>query len=334
MRVRGNLPAKLLDGQQLHISNDAHFTNARVTECRPVRNGRSDVGFARASCLYQGGAQRVDAEAGFAVLDLPPYLYDYHPAYYEGMTAVSERGAVLGKASVTRGGRFMYLGYPEWHRHTQQVRPGDITDADGDGRRTLRVYAANDKSVKRLPDGTIKQLAKGEHMLVIEVTGVSEDGLTVYYKDHPMVFLDSIKAPHRGWPYHRQIMRNEAGTRQWVSKFPGDAYHLSIRGRKLRPVDLPDVDRNGRPMVRLHDFGPGDRVRIPTHVYVRRTTAHMYEVRADVGFAVTMGARSARISTDGKTWHDVPSEAVGDARTFRVGAGLLGDGKALLRVTP
>jgi len=207
-----------------------------------------------------------------------------------------------------------------------------VTDANGDGKRTLRMYAANGKSIRRMPDGSIKQLARGDQMLDLEVTRVSRDGLTIQYKDHAMDLLDSIKAPHRGWPYHRQILKNESGSKTWVSKFPGDAYHLSVAGRKLRAGDFPDTDRNGRAMVRLYDFGAGDRVRVPTHFYLRRLKGQDYAFRADVGFTMTLKAKALMIREPGKKWKDVPGRPAGNLKTFSVEAAMLGSGRGELRV--
>ena len=169
-------------------------------------------------------------------------------------------------------------------------------------------------------------------MLDLDVVQMSADGLTVFYKDHPMDFLDSIKAPHRGWPYHRQVLRNESGTREWVSQFPGDVYHLTLAGRKLLRAHLPDADRNGRAMVRFYDFGPGDRVRVPTHVYFRRIQGQTFRVQADVGFTLGLRARKVELSEDGKVWTEVATASAGEIKEFRVDRARLGDGRLMLRV--
>jgi hypothetical protein len=331
LRVRGDLPDGLLDGQQVLVWNDRHSTNARVASCKLVGQGRYDVEVDRTMLIYQGGVARVDAEGGHAVLDLPPSLYDYHPTCYEGMTVVNERGQVLGKATITVGGRYMYLGFPDWHRHTQRVLPADLVDANGDGKKTLRMFAAA-KAFKRTGEDAVQEVAVGEPMLDLEVERVSEDGLTIFYKDHPMEFLDSVKVPHRGWPYHEQVLRNESGTRQWVSKLPGDVYHLRIEGRKLTAADFPDADGNGRPQVSLWDFGPGDRLRAPTHVAVRPVGDGVMELLADTGVTIVSAAKAVHLSADGKEWKDAPAQQAGDARQFRIDPAALAGGRTLVRM--
>jgi len=305
--VSGHWPVRLIAGQELTIFNDRHITNCRAVRGEHIGENTC-ITFEKSAAIYQGGIEHILTDGSAAVLDLAPDLYDYHPAYYDGMTVINEAGHALGKAKLSLGDRFMYLGWPEWHRHLQRIRMEDIPDANGDGKRTVRMFAA--EPIHYLQEnGTIATKQPGELMLELEVTRIRDDGFMFWYKQHPRIYLDSLKAPHPGWPYHKQILKNEDGSRTWTSYMPGDTYLLTVEGRRLAPADFPDTDGDGRPLVRLYDFGPGDTVTLPTHVYLRRLDGGHYELRTDVPVQVTIAGKA----------NSFDEEALGDGiLTFRL----------------
>jgi hypothetical protein len=63
-----------------------------------------------------------------------------------------------------------------------------------------------------------------------------------------------------------------------------------------------DADGDGKRKFLAYHFGPGDTVRIKTFVYVKRTPAGTYEVRANVPCRVTLSGNDAPavINTEGK----------------------------------
>jgi hypothetical protein len=202
------------------------------------------------------------------------------------MTLVNEAGGVLGRLTVHAGDRYMYLGWPEWRRHLQTLRPEDLTDANGDGKKTLRMFTKAE--IKRQnPDGTVTEQQPGEHMLDLEITRLSDDELMVWFKPHPLDYLDAVGQPHPGWPYYRQTLRTEDGGKSLTSGYPGETYELSIEERPLTGADFPDSDGNGRAMTRFYDFGPGDTVSLPATVYVKRRADGGYELKANVQTDVT-----------------------------------------------
>jgi len=140
------LPATMPEGEFLTLGNPRHRASFETR-----RLGGTTATLRRTALAYQGGVEHVNA-AGFGQLDLAPYLYSYHPDYYEGMTAVNEAGRTLGRASLKLGDRFFYTGWPTVRRHLGHIAPGDLTDANGDGKITVAMIAT-EKQKRFAPDG-------------------------------------------------------------------------------------------------------------------------------------------------------------------------------------
>ncbi|MCC7517886.1 MAG: hypothetical protein IT578_01740 [Verrucomicrobiae bacterium] len=325
-------PARLLDGEILEVANPRHQTTRKAARINGTR-----LEFDRPSAVYQGGVGRLDAKEGFAELDVPPYLHSYHPEAYEGTTAVNEAGKAIGRVSVTLGDRFFYTGWPAARRHQNTLLQQDVTDANGDGKLTLAMIAT-EKQRKFAPDGkTLVEVQPGEKMLDLEVTRIREDGLMFFTRQHPREYLDASNDPHPGWPYHQQLVRNERGDREWTVDMPGDTYRLRVEGRKLQEADLPDSDGDGRRMVVFHDQGPGDRVSVAAHLFLRRLDARgpgVFELRANAACTLTLPGRQVEVSADeGATWKAASSvidETGGITTSFTEEA--LANGRRLIRV--
>lgn len=303
-------PARLLDGEILSIGNAAHQTHYASDRI----DGRT-VTLHRSARVFRGGVESVDAETGYANLDVIPYLFNYHPAYYTGMTALTESGRVLGRAGIRLGERYWYTGWPEVRRHRAVMRPEDVADANGDGKRMLTLIAQ--QPVKRFgADGTsLETVSPGMPMLDLELTRVREDGLMFWTAQHPRPYLDALKMPHPGWPYDQQVVQNEAGDKRWVVNMPGDVYQLGVEGKRLTDREFDDPDRDGRRLIWLQDFGPGDRVEVPAHVYLRRLEPGRYEVRANAACELSLPVEDApggyTWSPDGVDWRPLAARREG-----------------------
>jgi len=335
-RLETPLPSQLLVGSVFTVGNDAHKSTRKISGWKPSSN---DVLFDRTSLMYRGGVEHVNDKEGYIELDLAPFLQAYHPDFYSGMTVVNERGQVLGKARIELGDRFFYTGFPEARRHLAHIAQDDITDANGDGKLTVSMHVSEQSGTsgaqKFAEDGeTVIKLQPGEKMMDMEVSRVREDGFMIYTKQFPRIYLDALKLPHPGWPYHQQVIRNEAGTKEWVVNMPGDVYRLFVDGKKLNQSDVPDANKDGRAMVYLHDYGPGDEISTPTHAYLARKSKGLYELRANAGLTITLPGNKAQISTDdSKTFADLADvkKSKGEI-TFTLNADQLDDGTVMLKV--
>lgn len=323
------LPAGLLDHEMLTLGNPRHQAVFEAVEAKGT-----SVALKRTSLTYQGGVELVDAQGGFAQLDLAPYLHSYHRDYYEGMTVVNESGVALGKAAIKLGDRFFYTGWPAVRRHLAYIKPGDLTDENKDGKVTVTMIAT-ERQKKFAADGkTIIEVKPGEKMLDMEITRLRPDGLMLYVKQFDRVYLDSLNTPHPGWPYDRQVIRNERGDRDWVVSMPGDVYQLHVAGRKLADADTPDANGDGRRMVYLHEYGVGDELIAPARVALRRLEPGLYEVRANTAFSITLPGVKAQLSADGgKTWTKAAVKGVAGGRvSVEIGEAEMGLGVVTLDV--
>jgi len=284
------LPARLLVGERMRVGNARHRADYEIAAAR--RDGpRTVVRWRKSAATYLGVLREVFAEAGYVVPETPPSLFDYHPKYYDGMTAVAESGATW-KVDVERGDRWMYLGFPVAEQHRNRLSWRDIPDADGDGRRTLRMYASGRATCREiLPDGSLRTLAPGRHMLDLEVTRVSADGLQFWFKQHPMRFADSLGVAHRGWPYHDMLLKNEDGSRTWVSMLPEDDIRIHLKGGPVTAEALADRDGDGKRRLAFYHFGVGDAFEVPAHLFLRRLPRGGFEVRANVEGKVIFRSR-------------------------------------------
>ena len=295
------LPEALLAGERATLGNEEHRSDYDMT-AGERRNGRSVLRWNKSASTSLNVVIGQSAEEGYVVPEEQPSLFDYHPAYYNGMTAVSETGRTW-KARMERGDRWMYLGFPAAQQHQKTITWKDLPDANGDGKRMLRMFSSGlDRDRRMLPDGTIQDVAPDAHMLDIEVTRISDDGLQIWYKQHPMTYLDSAKVPHRGWPYHEQILRNEDGSRQWMSTLPEDETRIYLKGAPLAETDLKDANGDGKRHVTIYEFGAGDDFEVQTHVFVKRLADGSFEVRANapvtMHFLVKGQVRKIALSED------------------------------------
>lgn len=321
------LNGKLLGAAVFTVGNEFRHT---TFQARSVKDRQ--IEFRRTSRSYRGAAAYIDPAGAFVQLDTKPFLADYHPSYYNGMTAANEHGKPLGRARATLGDRYWFTGWPAARKHLAKISPADLTDENGDGKVTVAMIvnsASGAKGARRFAadSETIVEVRPGEKMLDLEVTRVREDGYMLFTRQHPREYLDAMKVKHPGWPYHQQIIRNERGDKEWVVNMPGDIYQLELMRKKFSPALLPDVDRNGRAAIELHEYGPGDALTVPTHVSLERLEGMgkgVYRLEADVGLTLTARGKTVALSADGgKTWQKTNG---------RIDEALLGNGKVLIRL--
>ncbi len=284
------------------VGNDLHKATFESTEIKGTR-----VTFKRTSRVYRGAIDYIDPEGRFAQLDTKPFLASYHPTYYNGMTAVNERNQVIGRGRIQLGDRYWYTGFPAARRHLSHINKNDLTDENGDGKITagmfVNTHSGTEGARKIGKDGEIIEVPAGAKMFDLEVTRVRDDGLMLFTKQHPREFVDSLKITHPGWPYHKQIIRNERGDREWVVNMPGDTYQVVIEDKKVAKNSFPDPNRDGRPAIEFHHYGPGDTILAASHVSLERKSDNVYVLRANSPTELKIAGKAMEASLDnGKTW--------------------------------
>lgn len=291
-----------LNSEVFTVGNELHKTTFEATEVKG-----SSVIFKRTSRAYRGAVDYIDPDGKFAQLDTTPFLVSYHPSYYDGMTAVNERNQTIGRCRIALGDRYWYTGFPVARRHLAIINKEDLTDENGDGKISVGMFVSplsgTNGAQKLGPEGELIEVAAGEKMFDLEVTRVREDGLMLFSRQHPREFVDSLKIPHPGWPYHQQIIRNERGDKEWVVNMPGDTFQVVVDGKKVTKSSFPDPDGDGRPAVELHHYGPGDTITAATHVSIERKRDNMYSLRASSPSEIKVSGKDMEVSLDmGGTW--------------------------------
>jgi len=181
----------------------------------------------------------------------------------------------------------------------QRISMEEIVDADGDGRRTLRMYSVGDRTRRWLGEGKLQPVPDGGHMADLEVTRVREDGLVFWFKDPPEVFVDSLRVPHRSWPYHGMRLVTEDGKRTLRANYPGSDYTIGVKGRKLTAADFPDADGDGRRCILIGDIAPGDTIETPSRVSLKRGADGRWRLDANCGLTLALpGAGRQRIPVE------------------------------------
>lgn len=290
------LPDDLLDGENFLVRRAGmdHNANYIVSAVEPGEKAsslrlRGDIR------VYQSAITHVVEGRGEIAVDLPLVLTETDDTYYEGLTILNESGELLGPAEVRRGDRFMYMWKP-WHQKWRQTFKSleEVPDADGDGKRTLKMVATS-RQRQMLPED--KVLEEGGLMKTLIVTRVSESGHMIWFREQnpAVVFGDSAPVPHRHWPFHNQKLVTEDGARELQANYPGDTLNLAAKGRALKMADFPDADGDGRHCLALSAFTPGDVMETPTSVSLVKEGRGLYRLRANCAVTLRVPSREALI---------------------------------------
>jgi hypothetical protein len=96
-----------------------------------------------------------------------------------------------------------------------------------------------------------------------------------------------------------------------------------------------DGGGDGRVLVRLLDFGVGDRVEVNADAHVQRMAEDRYRIEASSGIELSVAAAEgarALWRPDGEKAHSVETKPAGEVLTIRLASGELGGGKGELRI--
>jgi hypothetical protein len=199
--------------------------------------------------------------------------------------------------------------------------PGRPPDADGDGKRTLKMIG------RKKPEDALTTL------LTLEVTRLSPGGDTFYFK-----LPGEPEYQRGGWAYNDHRLVNENGSKTWRSLYPGSSYlWMPEAGSALKPADFTDEDGDGLAKLSAYVYGPGDRMTLDTFVHLHRVNEQTYELRANTRCTLAFGAgrvKAIHLSGDGKTFRKAAVRQSGDRIVVDMSEADLGDGVIWLRTAP
>ena len=266
------LPAKILDGQMALIGNDQHVESFQMGKI-DGKNAET----VRIPRYYQSKIISIDKDKNLVETELEPMVYGCDTEYCNGTMITNEAHDKLWKAKLEPKERWMYLGWPNTRlSYPTELRMEDLPDANGDGKRTLRMYGSG-----RVNDFKVLE-SKDKVVLELEVTRADPANHVFYFKMPPPPKSDD-ETDYRtgGWQYAYRILENEDGSKRWLASYPGITFSWELLGAPVTDADFEDTDHDGERKLLAYIFGPGDSLKIKTFVHVRRVNDG-YEVRANV----------------------------------------------------
>lgn len=282
------LPDAVLAGETIHVHRPAVHDAAYVIE----KTDGKVVHLRGSMIAFRSAIANFDPNTGGVQTELPPPYINAMDTYYDNLALANETGTILGRAKIVYGDRWMYLPFPPESSWRQHITMDEIVDADGDGRRTLRLIA--EKPIKRwIAPGNTPVVPAGGRMADLEVTAVRDDGRMIWFKNPPEQYCYTYDIPHASWCYQGMHMVTEDGKRKLTANYPGREYAITLVGRALVEADLPDADGDGRRELILCDIAPGDVVDTPSRVSAFETATGDWSVEStcDVKLRLPDGVR-------------------------------------------
>ncbi len=317
------LPGRLLGGAWMAIDTGSMLHNFRIESVAPTPGG-ARVTHEKTARYYQSTVMNLDPAAGTVECEIEPVVFGADTRFCDGATVSNERGDAFWKAALEEGDRWMNLGFPGYRGSSPNKLTLDMfPDADGDGRRTLRLYGGPSDKDK---DGVS---LKDQVVLTLEVTRIAADGETFYFR------LPREEAYQRGgWQFADRRLENEDKSFVWQSLYAGSSFRWKLQGPPLEATSFADADGNGKAKLSAYVFGPGDTLRLDTFVHVTRLDRGLYGIRANTPCTVTLpGVGRTQISRDnGAPFEDFPSTATDGKVTLKLDEAALGRGAIQIRI--
>jgi hypothetical protein len=274
----------------------------------------------------------VDGQKSLVETELEPMVYGCDTNYCNGTTVTNEAHDRFWKAKLEPKERWMYLGWPNTRlSYPTEVRMEDLPDADGDGRRVLKMFGSggvNDYKVRE---------AKDQAVLELEVTRVDPANHTFYFK-MPEAPKSDQETEYRvgGWQYANRILTNEDGSKRWWATYPGITFAWELKGKDpVSDAAFTDADGDGKRKLYAYHFGPGDALRLNTFVYLRRVAPGVFEVRANVPCTLALPLKGdVEIGRNNTDYAPHASRGTGDSIEIALSLVDLGAGAVWIRQKP
>jgi hypothetical protein len=317
------LPARLLGGAWVGIDNGVTVHNFRIEAVAPGAGG-ARVTHEKTARYYQSTVLNLDRAASAVECEIEPVVFGADTRHCNGTTVSNEAGDKFWKVTLEEGDRWMNLGFPGYRGSApNKLSMAMFPDADGDGRRTVRLIGiAADKG----QDGAS---LKDQLLVTLEVTRVAPDGETFYFK------LPKEEAYQRGgWQFADRRLENEDKSVVWQAMYAGSSFRWKLAGEPLTERSFADADANGKAKLAAYLYGPGDTLRVDSFVHVARLDGGLYSIRANTPCVVTLpGTGKTQVSRDnGAPFEPFPAEAKDGKTTITLDEAVLGKGAVQVRI--
>lgn len=318
------LPTRLLKGAVVNLGGDRNL-HAFKLESLENAGGGCKIVHEKTARYFQSSILSMDEKNGWVESEIEPPVFGCDPEFITGTVITNEKGDRWWRTGIVEGDRWVNFGFPGYRGSwSNKVALDDFPDANGDGRRILRLIGGSKDKDEN------EQSLDGKPLVELEVTRVTSDGENVYFK-----LPKDEKYQRGGWQYARRWFVNEDGSKRWLAAYPGSSFLWKAEGG-FKTSDFTDANGDGKTKFSAMLYGPGDRLTLDAFVAVRRAGAALYEVRANTPCALTLpagGAARVEVSADGKTFLPLAAKSQGDRLEIALSETDLADGIIFLRLS-
>jgi hypothetical protein len=337
------LPSRLLRGAVVGLGSGELQHAFKISEI----NGRT-VTHEKTARYFQSAILSTDEKAGTVECEIEPAVFGCDTEFIDGTTVSNEKQDKFWKATIQEADRWMNIGYPGYRTSfPNAISWDDIPDANGDGRRTLKLLGRADEKDEQTNSLAGKVLLELDATRIVNAAGrdaiaskgalsggsISDPelaGETFYFK-----LPAEEKYQRGGWQYAYRPLVNEAGKTVLMAYYPGSSFLWKLDGGFAK-ADFSDANKDGKTKLCAYLFGPGDTMRVDTFVHVRRESPGVYEVRSNVPCAVSLPRgefTKAEVSADGKSFKPIAAKADGARLEVKLAEKDLTTGAITVRMT-
>lgn len=314
-----SIPMGVANGGLALIGNKAHPAEFNLENAKRLQNG-TRLQTLETPQFYQSKIIQIDHQSNSVICELEPTVMRSDPKFYEGATASNEAGDKFWKVHVEADERWMHLGWPGYRTSwPNTIKLAEIPDANGDGKRTLRMLA------------TPQQGDAGGAELVMEVTRVDEQENTFYFK-----MPQEERYRQGGWQFNFRTLVNEDNSKAWRSVYVGSSYRFVLTGAPVAEASFADADKDGKRKLKIYHYGPGDSFNLPTRVAVTRVAQNgdstEYDIVANTACELILPGRQAQLKSASGAWHALKTRAGQNAITVAITPEMLADKDIKLRI--
>jgi hypothetical protein len=228
----------------------------------------------------------------------------------------------------------------------QRVRTGKVTRVDYAGKRLWIDQAWSAGAVGRGSGGRVFEIGVPGHWTTYEAVSLAAEGggTRIGVWGGADLFRSGIRKVDAGAQTvectlgltmgnrpglnRGLVASNEAMTTFWRADLAGDKT-FKLTGPPVSPEAFGPAG-----VMRLWEYGVGDHVRQSTSASLRRTSANVFALEADVDVTLGLKAKSVQLSHDGGNWTPQAGRRDGAWLTIRVPVAQALSAPVFLRVTP
>jgi len=279
---------------------DLCFASGRPDKTRTIPEAKTRVAAEFAFCSTDAGGLRQATLGGGKLLETPHIRIE---------AAEAQRQAEVVKVDYLKKKLWIDQRWP--HRTRPIVLEIGLPDSDHKTTYTaVRVDPAE--------GGSVLTLQRGADCYRSEIQEVKPDGTV---QCTLKALMGYVRGNQKGW-----VASDDDMTRYWR------ADHLGSRSFKLTGAPVTQDAFGKQRVLRLWEYGVGDTVWQRTSVSLRRVAPGRFALEADTMVKLSLRARAARISSDGKTWKALPGQAAAGWLTFAIPADLRAHTPLLLQL--